>query len=777
MILVTTHVSLQGKNMGVHPVAWKAALSNDLPGRFSAGDSVPMRTGTIHWGAELHGYDGETGLMPDPSPLEKSYPAPGDRVEVWAKVVADGEAKTYKVFTGTIESTTGGMDEPLVSEIIDDSDKLASPVAWYSLASRMPRRANTLWHAPRPGSYVGFVLAEAARQCGFGAEYPEHRGGYIINTHLNGSMWSDYLSGGARLIIAGKDTEATEQPYFASVESGEAGLAEGAAGWDKGDSPMVAHNGLWVDLEIIGARAETWLRAGVRFSTSSRLLLAIDNGQVRISTKPGELLTVAPLGEGNRLVGVFYPAQVGENLWVRINKDFYKTTLTRTDPTNTLTSPSVAKMTYEGSPIFLAKQGRGLVRDLVMGAMHGEQATASVWEAIMRSRTENRAKYRIGDIPTVGYLPGSDHISGKAAIAAVAEPFCISSWVDGRGTLQFATGKALREQKAELALTEADFTSITWEKKLLHQCSKITVTGKAVDISIKSTGDPIHVVHEGGSETFEASDTITEWISLDGDTDFFEIDTAVKNLNDIYDAWKNGDTESGRNWRGWWGLYSVFAVAKTDVVEDEPGKTPRDAIPGGRIFCKIDQITPRTFKLTTGYRRDYFSHSKPQMPKEIKEVMRLNDDASAMPVIRAGGKVSIYQAPPIRVETGGPAGPELTHDMGVFQGEGGTYMAALLADYFGKEHPVFSDVGTVFDPRIEVGTVVNMDCSKRWGHRFQALVTSVSHDPVAGTTTFTPRVLFSTRVNRTYEDVAAGFATLGQLGKAGDYTDIHIINP
>ena len=95
LTMVTTRVTLRGKDMGVHPVSWSASITNDLPARFTTGDSVEQRTGTIYWKPSNLIYDGI-------SPLHADYPRPGDPVIVTAEVTTHSGTATRRVFTGVV---------------------------------------------------------------------------------------------------------------------------------------------------------------------------------------------------------------------------------------------------------------------------------------------------------------------------------------------------------------------------------------------------------------------------------------------------------------------------------------------------------------------------------------------------------------------------------------------------------------------------------------------------------------------------------------------------
>ncbi|MCP3426036.1 hypothetical protein NBM05_08475 [Rothia sp. AR01] len=768
---IRTLVTLRGQDRGLHPVSWSAALTNDLPGRFTSSDSVPQRTGTIRWD-----HDQEGTISRDVSPLDPDYPRPGDPVVCTAQIRQGEEVTAQRVFTGVVDETSGGMGEPLVSTLIDRSDDLNASVSWYPLIHRMPRRQRTQWRSPYPGTQYVYVLAEAAKQCGFGARYPAFDGDWLLNAHLNGSVWTDFLRYEGGLVAAGVTEDPSGPPVFAALR-GRRGLQRGVAAWDNDPRSVLPH-GLFIDVELLGCQAGTYLYLGVRFNDSTTVQLGVVDGGLHIYTSTGRHIRVADLAPGDHLLGLYYPPGTGQRLWARIDGQFHETPLTRLDADREIIGTGAdTYQTPTTAPIFLYKTGPGIACEAMIGRPGQDQATPRAWQAICRSRTGHAVNWRLdAQIPGTGYIPGMETETGKDAIATVAGPYCISSWVDGAGILQFWSGNLLRAQAPALRLTESDYAPLRWSTAYTHAAGQ--VTGKFRDrlISMNGSGNPVVEVWTGSSsDTFDADRRLTYIVRIGDSEDFFEVDTKPVNLNEKFDAIKDAIGERlrlGRLEKWWWGWRSVFAVARTDKNETGSRPYPLDAVPGGLIQCEVERISIKTFKVTVGWAGTggWARDSRPQMPQQINESLGFNMNNQGMPVLRAGGGVEVFDATSLAFPTGGPAGPELIHDMGVW-GSGGAvrHVCRVLAEYFATEHPVFEDVTTSFDPRIDVGLVLTLEATKRWGHAFTVLVTGVEHDPVAGTTTFTPRVVSFRRTSRTYGEVERDFASYRELEGVGTY--------
>ncbi len=743
---IYTLVTVRGVDMGVQDVTWAASITNDLPGRFTSGDAVEQRTGEIRWKPSELIYDGI-------SPLDPKYPRPGDPVTVQVVVTAEGVTVQRRVFTGVIDVTTGGMGQPLVSRIIDDSDQLNRSVSRYPLVSKLPRRQNTVWPERYPGTAISFVLGEVVKQCEFGVGYPGYGGRFFLRAHLVGSLWTDFLSSEGALIVAGATENGSGEPIFGQIKPSATGpsrigLLTGVGCWDTTDS-TVAATGMWIEAEVHNFDGSSYLYAGCRFNNSTTVQMGVTGGVFYVYTSIQHPVRVTTLS-GTHVIGLFYPARVGDKMWARVDDVYYDTGLTRTDPDSTLIPVDGSKSTGpRTAPIFLYKSGTGIVFDLVMGRMPAG-STVDTWKRFTGTRRAGRVNYEVPNFKA-GYIPGVEDQSGKAAIDSVSTPFCISSWIDGEGTLNFVSGEQLRARRPILTLNEGDYAPLEWEASYTHAASVVKVKGLTHEVTMTGSGDPVITAWQGTtSDTFDARWKMTEFFTVPEDKDFFEVDTVPTNLNSRFDRWNTLTGESRwteRTQRLWFGWGSAFSVARlSEKARGETGAQDRH-IPGSRLFCNVTRLSPRTYLIDYGYKGLWVKESKPMMSPWIASSLGLDATAGdAMPVLRAGGMVTKIRAQTLTKSTGGPPGPELLHDMGIYRGhEGGEYMRDVLARYFSTPHPVFKDVTTVFDPRIDVGQVVTIDASRRWGYTFDCLVTHVEQNPSTGTTSFTPRVITSRR--------------------------------
>lgn len=764
---IDTRVYLRGEDYGTHLTSWSASITNDLPGRFTASDSVPQRTGTIEW-------DAQSRVSVDTSPLDLDFPRPGDSIRVDAEWDVPGGRKRKTVFTGRIDVTKGGMGEPLVSDLIDRTDDLNSAVSWYPLVQDMPRRQGTSWLSSKPGSNITYMLAEIAKQCDFGARYPSYPGKPFFIAPLQGSLFTNYVSSEGALVAAGLTDAAKDYPVFRHNDNGNWGLGTGVGAWDKGTSFDVASNGFWIDFEVRTFTRSMYLYAGARFNGNTIVQIGLSESDLFVYTNPSNPVFVMTVPDGNHAIGMYYPPRVGQNIWIRMDGEFYETGLKRTDDDDQIIqSPGTVLMTPSTSALFLYKRGAGIVRDLQMGRMWGN-GTVDEWKQYMNSRVGSEVRYYLDEnLPWLFHVPAVESETGKTAAATICEPYCISSWVTGDGILNFASGSVLRRQDSLMTLDESIYSPLEWESSFQHAASRIVVKGKTYDFSMAGSGDPTQEVWvNSASETFDTTNRLTYFVNVPDDEDYFEVDTNPVNLTKKYDEIKNAigsALRDGRNKKWWWGWYSIFCIARTDESTAEND----DLVPADWQLCTVERISPKTYKVVIGYKDQWYTQSKPQMSKKINDSLSFNMDSSGMPILRAGAGIKRYDDTVLRQDTGGPPGPELIHDMENYRGwGGGEHMRDVLASYFATDHPVFSDVTTSFNPEIEAGICLTLDATKRWGHVFKVLVTAVSHDPSDGVTRFTPRVISSERTSRTYAEVEAEFKDYAAVETVGTYNDL-----
>lgn len=749
---ITTNVTLRGKDVGVHPVKWQGAITNDLPGRFTASDAVPQRTGEIQW-------RDDSPIAQAISPMDDSWPHPGDPVVVTATVTVGAVTTTQTVFTGRVDQTTGGMGQPMVSSIIDRSDDLNRPASSYPLMYRMPRRQHTSWRAVWPGTSITYPLGEVARQCGFGVDYPQFAGDWTLKASLTGSFFTDYLAREGAIVAAGQ-TDSSDSSPILGVVGDRRGVIVGTAAWDNDLRSTLAAQAAMIEVELLSMDSSTFCYAGARLTDGTTLQIGVTGGVLYVYEDPAKPVRVANISNGNHVIGLWYPPNVGSSVWARIDGTYYETGLKRSSSaTKIIGSDPNTVQTPKNSALFFYKSGAGLATDLMIGALPSYQATVDWWKGITGSRVASTTRYRVDiNAPGLAYIPSVQVDTGKEAIAPISEAFCISSWIDAEGNLVFASGNVMRAAEPSLTFTESDFGPLQWESAYQHSCSRVTVSGQTYDWFMNGSGDPvIEAWSASTSETFNGNQRLSWIVRIPDDRDYFEVDTKPTNLNQKYDDINGGQVAfgwaNGRRQSWWWGSNSVFAIAKTD--NSSVSTDFDDSIPGSRISCTVERISPKTYKVDVGFiDQNYVVLSQPKMPDKINKALGIASTSTGMPILRAGSGVTWIDDTTLSKDTGGPAGPELIHDMGIYRGYGGgEYMRDMLVDYFSTLHPVFKDVTVPFDPRVDVGMTVTLDATKQWGASFKCLVVGMAHDAVAGTTTFTPRVVGVTRTGRTYAEV------------------------
>lgn len=758
---ISSKVVHNGSPVGEHAVTWSAALSNDLPGRFSAGDSLPQRTGSITW-------TNSAGVAKWVSPFDEHYPKPGDTIQVETTVERDGVSRTQIDFTGVIASTKGGMGTPLVSDIVDNSSDLNRAISWDPLIQRLPARQGTANGARWVGLQYAYPLYEAARRCGFGVRYPQSAGSHFLDVSLCGSLWADRAMGKTELIAAGRNDGFSAPPLFAGI-GGKYGLAEGAAVWGNEEVDGLGVYGFFIALDGVGLTPATSMMMQLKFASGAQVALRVEAGAFQADTGSGwETLTTIS-GSFSGSLSLFFPDTDGQPLWLKVGGEYFQAAATRPAGTGShlIRPPSDAPGAMGNAPVYLRKSGAGVIRNLVIGRMTSTKKGVQAWKTILDARVADQVFLNLDTgLPPLQYLPGLQASPALASIESICQKLCISTWIDGQGTLHFESGERLRAAPPVLTIDEEGYTPISWQSEYKHSASSIVIHGKTVETQMAYSGSQVLTVWEGpGGDTFLDKETLTHWVKIDDDKDFFEIDTTALNLNARYDSAKptGGQALTDERWsRHWRGYGSVFAVAKNS--QNAASQDFDDAVEGYKVFCTIERVSTKTLKVVLGYRPgQHIPYSEPGIPKRVAQLMYLPEGRGGMPIVRAGASAQLVEAEPLRVSTSGPAGPELIHEMGEYF-SAAEYMGEVFRKYFSVPHPYLERLTFGYDSRVGPGVCIRVNAMESWGLSFLVMVTAVEADPASGLMYVTPRVVSATKVSaRTYADVAEDFGAYEAL--------------
>src|SRR5699024_5616927 len=162
-------------------VSWSVdrELSGDLPDQVVAGSGLTQATGTIVWASE----DAATEAGDNPWNPQSWWPAKGARVEIYA---GDGTSE-WRQFTGVIDNTTGTLDGPSQSKIIDEHDRLSVQFSHEPLLRQMPPRESGGRY--RYANLVpSYHIDYAMRRAGFYAT-PIETPGTVVYAPMMGGVW------------------------------------------------------------------------------------------------------------------------------------------------------------------------------------------------------------------------------------------------------------------------------------------------------------------------------------------------------------------------------------------------------------------------------------------------------------------------------------------------------------------------------------------------------------------------------------------------------------
>lgn len=650
-------------------------LSGDLPAQVVAVSGLTQATGNIEWAGEK---DLDGGAR---NPWNKStgwIPSRGDRVEIFA-----GDSATeWKQFHGLIDKTTGSVGAGFQSTLIDDYDKLSASVSHDPLLRIMPPNVTS-------GPYRGIGLnssyfANMAMRAGGFHSTPKIEAYAALSVPCQGSMWPE-----AGTMTVGASFDGVGSHATLNAESW---------GWSVGNfdnkySPAVsrtASDPIQISL-LVSAQNAGFAYVRAVFGAS----------YLQLSVNSSKLVTANVNG-----VGVLSFTIVGNGVVQMLVKGGVATLRSSNGQASSTT------VSFSGSAVLGEIVASGSVGTRVAGIQVSHHMVVSQEFAAVGHAMSARLDFT--DASLSGIMDASRTIEPMSAgdlLDEIGSATLSAMWIDELGVLQWVSSVVLAGRAPVRTVTTlSDILSLEWEDSLLGARSRVTVTGFTPSISVGRT--PSRTAWRGSGEDLGSQEVSEEFVEPGADTEWVQPDASPTILGS-----------------GNWSAYNLRSGSFAGVFYTASGETTSDA--GLNTSIAMARLGPRKFLIR---------HAAGTFPVDVTAVMGTSPTSSALwprnkdaelPVIRTFG---ISKWPEVRVTPVAPGGigPELVHDAGQWTNESiGTErldrLATFIAGQTAVPKPVITGLEIVYDPRLQMGDVINIESPDLMGVELTALIVGVSN--------------------------------------------------
>lgn len=718
-------VSVDGKTVEVDSVEITRELASSMPGTVIGGGGLTAATGPVDW-SQVESVEVR--------PKTPWAPQSGMPPEGGARVLVDvgtAEAGTCRLLTGRVDTSDGALSDGVLSSVlVDDVDRLNRPVTFDPLLSSMPPL--TSGGAPRQVRMNGVWVVDAIlRRCGYYAT-PRRQPGTVIAATCQGSMWPEVGT-----VTACSNTGGDLFPQFASAPWGVC-----VQDVDATYAPNVART-LSDPLEIM----LSWPGSGtgnpdlrVYFGTHS-VRLALTPSLVVAHVFNGgtpTLVASAARGTATRAVARFTPS--GSTLNVEVRTDAGAV------GTGSTTAPS---------GLLSTAMTRARIRTLTTTGRAGAFAVAF---------PPSRSFADLAHVPTTLFDIGSvalytllalPSIIGRDALDVLKEHAAAvgaAMWLDEQGRVRWVGRDRLGIGSPVRTLTSRDdLLDAAWSAEWRDMASQVDVAWSRPALT-RALQDKV-TVWEGGGGGLDSGDVYEDIIHPGAGEDWIMVDTSVTALGPSanMDAFNLGVGS-------FHGASMVYV--DTDAVYWAPAAT---------VDSVVEKVDARTYIVTTTV-GDVPSGTEvsSKAPAATGLGIYTSRYGDPLPVIRARARFELTTATATAAQQGPPEAAALSHDAGVWvqyedQAQG---LADWIAETATVHTPQLRDVSVTFDPRLQLGDVVQIDDPDRSGLSVRGVVFKITNTvgQADASTRLTVRVLSVTILNPTLAEYDAAWdgATLAE---------------
>lgn len=723
------HVEVNGVERAAESVSIDADVASDLPDQVAGVSGVSARTGTIQWAPQNPVSERpatpwtRVGAWP---------PQPGDRVDIWA----GDENTSWKVFTGRIDTSEGGVDS-FSSKIIDATDQLDRPVSLEPVAHMMPGAYDEATDTAE-GSVRTFVQPwhaayRALRAGGFGVAAPVQVGGSVlVDVDMQGSVWPSV--GTVQADSVGTET---------SMEWGEGWtyLSDGAVAYTAPPRSFPTGQAVraWMRWPADSTTTAT-MRVRQESGRSLRIMGTLNTGgtQVAMTVQVYNSLDQSVYSEASWTV----PVMVDDgSVWVEVCVANDSTTLHWTSPsvgaTPGTSNGSVGGTVALGSKLNMDDPITTVGVNAPMIAFRVGMLTVTQWQD-MSSHVGAPGVHAWGR-----GLVNSQYVSrtqvkrnARDLLAEIGAATLTAMWIDELGVMQWApTNVMYTGTPVRTFTTRDDIFELGWVESLQAARRKVYADFQGVALKVASDGytktlwspDRGPDITPGVTEDFIEVPTAQEWFGVD--TSMWRASAAV----DRFNARKGS-------------FYSAVIENTNDTYNTV----------GADYSASLAQVTPRTFKLT---HTNTSGATIQSMTNPDLTAFRRTLRGFGTPIVRGQGVADLIDMEVTGATTGPSWAPDMNLDLGAWAiKDHAQAIVNWLSSRLASPMVTLTDVEVDYDPRIQLGDIVTIESVALLGMSVNCVVVGKSETHGGGASmSLTVRVIGTRTLHTTYAEFEAAY--------------------
>ena len=726
-------VEVNGVGRVAESVSIDADVASDLPDQVAGVSGVSARTGSIQWAPQ-------NPVSERPAtPWTRSGawpPQPGDTVDIWA----GDENTSWKVFTGRIDTSEGGVDS-FSSKIIDATDQLDRPISLDPVAHTMPGAYDETTDAGfdpvRTFVQPWHAAYRAMRAGGFGVAAPRQTGGWVVlDVDFQGSVWP--AAGALRHTTSSVDAGLDWGEGFTYLSAGTANYTSGTtAALTTGRALRV-----WGRKVANGAGTttiNTVLSDGKQVRTRGTLNATMTTLTVTVELFQGEPSAGVLLGSGS----VSAPAFVQDgSIWFEVAFQPGSSTVTYTVPATGVpagTRNGDAAGTFSlgvSIPAGVSVSNVGVGAGAV-AARVGVLASWAQWTSMSSHVTSSRVRAWGRGLVNSQYVSRTQvKRNARDLLAEIGAATLTAMWIDEHGVMQWApTNVMYLGSPVRTFTTRDDIFELGWVESLQATRHQVFADFENVALKVSTNGYTKTVWRAQRAEEI-ANGTTEEFIEVPGEQEWFGVDTSM---------WRGSAVVDRFNARK-----GSFYQAVKEVGNDEYLHV------GSEYVATLEKITPRTFKLT--HTNTYGSSILSQTSPDLTSARRSLRDFP-LPIIRGLGVADFIDDEVIGASTGPSWAADMNLDLGAWAIKG---HAQNVVDWLSNKlsSPVITltDVEVDYDPRIQLGDMIMIESLALLGMRVSCVVVGKSETHGQGASmSLTVRVVGTYIQYATYGEFEAAY--------------------
>lgn len=633
--------------------------------------------------------------------------------QVVAIYVSDAD-REWVQYRGVVDKTTGGVNEPLASSLIDYSDWLNTPFN-HSAVLRL--------HPPltEGGSYMGvgmtpaYIIDRALRTAGFFSTTPID-GGALVSVPLQTSTWPE------RGVIQAAGSDSGGSATHGTNERVEWGWAvRNCSAVYRPQFAVSRSEPLQMSLMVSAAHSGSFTLDANYGALKVRLW--INSGRAAVATLDGSEVCRVLLGDATRVVLL-----VKNGVWT------LKTNAGRTVTGNAAMSGG------EGmSTVTITGDAGSRVAGVVV-SRPSEAAEFQHLNHVSSAYQETSTLLGIQDV-----LPSIVGKTSREVLEEISKATLSPFWFEEGGRLVMYGSDVLRRQSpVQTVTTLDDITKLSWEDSRLSMRSMVEVTYQYPAINRSRSTNVL--LWQGSGETMESGQEKEFFAKQPDDEDWAGIDTGAVGNADGTAAYNQG--------RGTW-LNSYLENADGETMASSPYVTwsPIRAIDDETRLFKV-----RVGALPAGYHLVLATtHNNASIPERFRGL--------EMPILRGKAKVQWADMRLTGAATGPSGFPALEHECGPWSVQADeTFVLQRIADFIASQvttpQPVITGLEVTYDPRRQLGDVITVRSESLMGVELRCLIVGIRNS--AGDSfrqSLSVRVISAKSMYATYDQLAAAWGS------------------